>query len=212
MTELPRISGVNHIVVPTSDMQRTLDFYCHVLGLELAATTGLSEDDMSATMVGGQQTPIGSEWKRLYFFDLGGGTMLGFLEFPDLDKRPEASYFKMLWPGSGGSGEPGQKMDHLAFNVESLEDLLFFQRRLREHGYETSDVNAYEATPFVKSVYFYDPNGLALELSTHDRADPRWQTRTPDMFFADPEPLAPNGDGGNARGSPVAAGVRSQSR
>jgi catechol 2,3-dioxygenase-like lactoylglutathione lyase family enzyme len=184
---MPRISGVNHVVVPTSDMQRTLDFYTDVLGLELAATVGTG--DASQVMVPGQQVPVGGDWKRIYFFDLGGGSMLGFLEFPGLDTTPDPSYFQELWPGGRESGPAGQKMDHLAFNVESLDDLLYFQRRLREHGYGASDVNAYEASPFVKSVYFYDPNGLSLEIATYDRADTRWEARTPEMLFADPEPL-----------------------
>jgi catechol 2,3-dioxygenase-like lactoylglutathione lyase family enzyme len=168
-------------------MARTLAFYRELLGLELVGTSGLSDADMSAAQ--GTMTPTGTDWKRLYFFDLGGGTMLGFLEFPALEERLEPSYFKMLWPGTDGSGVPAQKMDHLALNVESLDDLLYFQRRLQEHGYETSELQVLERAPFVKSIYFYDPNGLALELATYDRADPRWETRTPDMFFTDPEPL-----------------------
>jgi catechol 2,3-dioxygenase-like lactoylglutathione lyase family enzyme len=208
---MPRITGVNHIVVSTTDMKRTLDFYQEVLGLELAATTGLSESNMSATKVEGQLAEIGSDWKRLYFFDLGGGIMLGFLEFPTAEGPLPPSYFKMLWPGTEGEGDPAQKMDHLALNVESLDDLLYFQRRLREHGYETSEVQALGATPFVKSVYFYDPNGLALELATYDRADPAWDTRTPDMFFTDPEPLYPNGARSNGEAVPTGTAVHADS-
>jgi catechol 2,3-dioxygenase-like lactoylglutathione lyase family enzyme len=189
MSPAPRISGINHIVLATSDMARTVEFYGEVLGLPIKATTGISDTDQRADQVPGQLAPTGTEWKRFYLFELGNGLLLGFLEFPNEDIHAEPSHFDALWPGAGAQRPIPRKLDHLAFDVEDLDALLAVRARLQERGHAVSAVQALEATPFLKSIYTYDPNGLPIEFATWDRADPRWQQRTPAMFFADPDPL-----------------------
>jgi catechol 2,3-dioxygenase-like lactoylglutathione lyase family enzyme len=186
---MTKIKGINHIVLATSDMARTIEFYRDTLGLPVKSTVGISASDQGTAQIPGMLAPTGTDWKRFYFFELGDGLLLGFLEFPDRDIRPEPSYFDMIWPNDQGLRPIPQKLDHLAFDVEDLGELHELKVRLEAKGYEVSPVQALESTPFLKSIYTYDPNGLPIEFATWDRNDPKWQARTPEMFYTDPEPI-----------------------
>ena len=50
----------------------------------------------------------------------------------------------------------------MSFNLPELRDLFDLQARLREHGVEVTELVDHG---FVQSVYFTDPNGIALEAS-----------------------------------------------
>ncbi len=66
-------------------------------------------------------------------------------------------------PGPAGVPDPRKiQFDHLSFNLpdeKALEDL---RDRLKSHGCEVTDVVDHG---FVRSIYFTDPNGIALEAS-----------------------------------------------
>ena len=116
---------------------------------------------------------------RHYFFELGEGNTLAFFE----------------WPGKieefhKPAGQPAQgrwQFDHLSFNVEDEEALLALKAKLEGHGAEVTRVVDHD---YIQSVYFTDPNGIALEASywvvdptghEPDYADPR--------MFSDPDPV-----------------------
>jgi catechol 2,3-dioxygenase-like lactoylglutathione lyase family enzyme len=182
------IDGFNHLVLVTNDMEKTARFYCDLLGFSIKATVGNTAKEGGLNFKG-QLAPVGDDWTRIYFFGIGERDMLGVLEVPDVDTTADPSHFPALWPeeGTRTSVRP-QKLDHLAFNVADLGRLEALQRRLRDAGITVSDIASIDGPPFVKSIYFYDPNGVALEVATWDLADPAWAERKTRMFH-DPDPI-----------------------
>jgi catechol 2,3-dioxygenase-like lactoylglutathione lyase family enzyme len=177
------ISGFNHVVLVTNDMDKTVRFYRDVLGLKVCATVARE------TRPPGVITRSGDEWSRLYFFELGNGDTLAFAEFQGKDTTAEKSYFSGAWPGEGRPITRLQKMEHIALNVDSLRQLKAVQQRLRKAGFKVSEVQDLKGSPFVKSIYIYDPNGIPLEIATFDKKDPGWRTRKKGDWFRDPNPV-----------------------
>ena len=54
------------------------------------------------------------------------------------------------------------QFDHLSFNVPDEESLLSLRQRLKSADCEVTDVVDHG---FIRSIYFTDPNGIALEAS-----------------------------------------------
>ena len=156
--------GINHLALVTGDMEKTVRFYRDVLGMPLVGTTGNAP---------------GSYPYRHYFFELGAGNTIAFFEWPDM---VEEFHKPVGVPVSGRV-----QFDHVSFNVEDEDALLGLKAMLEGHGVEVTDVVDYQA---IKSIYFTDPNGIALEASfwvtdptgvDHDYTDP--------FFFRDPNPV-----------------------
>jgi catechol 2,3-dioxygenase-like lactoylglutathione lyase family enzyme len=156
------LKGVNHVALVCRDMERTVAFYSGVLGMPLVKTIELP-------FGGGQH----------FFFDIGNGDCLAFFWFPD---APIAA------PGvASAGGMPGApewtsaigSMNHLAFNVDT-ERFDEYVEHLRESGVECSGIlnhddselgftkRPYDGT-FVRSVYFFDPDGILLEFAAWTR-------------------------------------------
>ncbi len=133
--ENPRWRGVNHLALVTPDMDTTVRFYHGVLGMRLVASV------MAGPM-------------RHYFFEIGPENTVAFFEVKGADTF------------SAPAGIPDRlrkaQFDHLAFNVADERSLVDLQERLRAHGCEVTDVIDHG---FVRSVYFSDPHGIALEAS-----------------------------------------------
>jgi catechol 2,3-dioxygenase-like lactoylglutathione lyase family enzyme len=138
-----KVRGVDHLVFNTDDMAATIAFYCNVLGVRLvhAARTPTTVDASGAG-----EPPI--PYLRHYFFDMGQDSLLAFFEYPKGTAK--------------GDRDQVGTMQHCAFHV-SRRDLEAATKRLRAHG-----------VPFVgpldrgirHSIYFYDNNGIRLELTT----------------------------------------------
>ena len=127
------------MVLLTNDMGKTVRFYRDVLGLPLVAAVGNSA----------RGYPY-----RHYFFELGPDTTLAFMEWPG-----------MLEEFHKPAGQPARgrlQFDHVSFDVESEEELLSLQDRLRGDGLDVTEVIDHK---FIHSIYFHDPNGIALEAS-----------------------------------------------
>jgi catechol-2,3-dioxygenase len=79
------------------------------------------------------------------------------------------------------------QFDHLALNVPDEEALHDLRRRLKGEGHDVTDVVDHGA---VRSVYFTDPNGIALEASwwVHDPTLEAPDYGDPDVF-GDPDPV-----------------------
>lgn len=138
--------GVHHLELNTDDMKTTADFYAGVLGMPLIYASrvppglGTGPDNRG-------NPPF--EDIRHYFFDMGNDSILGFFELPK-GAKPK------------GDRDAVAAMQHVSFavNAERAEMLM---ARLREHGVPL--IGPVEAVPGLMSVYFYDPNGIRLELS-----------------------------------------------
>ena len=133
--EPPRWRGVNHLALITPDMDQTVRFYHGVLGMRLVATLAAG--------------PL-----RHYFFEIGPENTVAFFEWAGTE-----TYAK---PAGVTTDKFPMQFDHLSFNLpdeKALEDL---QRRLQAADVEVTRVVDHE---IVRSIYFTDPNGIALEAS-----------------------------------------------
>jgi catechol 2,3-dioxygenase-like lactoylglutathione lyase family enzyme len=156
--------GINHLALVSSDMARTVEFYSAVLGMPLIKTIDL---------------PHGMG--QHFFFDVGNGDCLAFFWFPNApDAQPGiASATKGMLPGPSAHGS----MNHVAFNVP-VEKMDAYHEKLLAKGIECSRVINHDDSPmqaslektpttFVQSIYFYDPDGIALEFAAWTRALPQ---------------------------------------
>jgi catechol 2,3-dioxygenase-like lactoylglutathione lyase family enzyme len=135
-SEQPRWRGINHLALITNDMDATVRFYHGVLGARLVAT-------------------IGTPGFRHYFFDFGPQQTVAFFEYRDVELES--------WAKPAGVPDPrATQFDHLSFNLPDEQALEALQQRLKEHGCEVTDVVDHDV---MRSIYFTDPNGIALEAS-----------------------------------------------
>jgi catechol 2,3-dioxygenase-like lactoylglutathione lyase family enzyme len=156
-----RWRGINHLALVTNDMDATVRFYHGVLGARLIAT-------------------IGTDSFRHYFFEIGEQNTVAFFEYRGADIEPFAK-------PAGIPDKRAPQFDHVSFNVADEEALLSLRSRLKSADCEVTDVVDHG---FIRSVYFTDPSGIALEASCwvvdgtsrdSDYADRR--------FFSDPTPV-----------------------
>jgi len=158
----PRWRGINHLALVTNDMDATVRFYVGVLGARLVAT-------------------IGTRSFRHYFFEIGTANTLAFFEYHG---APIDEFAKP----AGIPDSRAIQFDHLALDLvdeQALEDL---RRRLKEAGCDVTDVVDHG---FIRSIYFTDPNGIALEASwwVLDPTGHEALSFDDDRLFADGDPV-----------------------
>jgi catechol 2,3-dioxygenase-like lactoylglutathione lyase family enzyme len=160
--EAPRWRGINHLALITNDMDATVRFYHGVLGARLVA-------DLAAP-----------GHFRHYFFELGAENTIAFFEYTN---HPVEAFAK-----PAGIPDPRAiQFDHVSFNLPDEDALLNLRSRLKASGSEVTDVVDHG---FLRSVYFTDPNGIALEASCWI-VDPtgRPADYADEGLFADPDPV-----------------------
>jgi catechol 2,3-dioxygenase-like lactoylglutathione lyase family enzyme len=145
------------------DMARTVEFYRDTLGLPLVKTIEL---------------PMGLG--QHFFFDIGNGDCLAFFWFRDAPPPAPGLAAPTALPGVGDFTTAIGSMNHLAFHVPA-DDIDGYVARLRQRGVECTEVlhhddsewgvaKAMHPGVFVKSVYFFDPDGICLEFAAWTRA------------------------------------------
>ena len=156
-----RWRGINHLALVTNDMDATVRFYHGVLGARLIAT-------------------IGTPYFRHYFFEIAPQNSVAFFEYA----RSASSAFSK----PAGIPDPrAAQFDHLSFNVADEDALLALRERLKSAHCEVTDVVDHG---FIRSVYFNDPNGIALEASWWVLdATARDSDYGDDRLFADQDPV-----------------------
>ena len=161
LPEAPHWRGVNHLALVTPDMDATVRFYAGVLGMRVVATT------MAGPM-------------RHYFFEINPQNTIAFFEVEGAETFDKGA----------GSPPPNHipiQMDHLSFNLPDEASLEQLRKRILAAGSEVTEVVDHG---FIRSVYFTDPNGIALEASywvvdgTGREAD-----LTDHALFDDPNPV-----------------------
>jgi catechol 2,3-dioxygenase-like lactoylglutathione lyase family enzyme len=162
------IRGVNHIALVCSDMARTVDFYANVLGMPLIKTIDL---------------PNGAG--QHFFFDIGNGDSLAFFWFRDAPASSPGIASAGHLPTSGKSMVSAHgSMNHLALNVPVDKIEAYYERLVAKglkpgvilnHDDSEKQVSLEETpTTFVRSIYFFDPDGICLEFAAWTREiDPR---------------------------------------
>ncbi|MDE0136047.1 MAG: VOC family protein [Acidimicrobiaceae bacterium] len=136
-------NGVNHLALSTRDMKGQLAFWCDVLGLPLKALYWMHGVD--GTYHG--------------FVELAPDSYVAFVQHPDNAKDIELGVTH-----AGGPGEPvtAGTMQHVAFNVDTFEDLMALRDRIRDRGVQVFGPIDHG---FIQSIYFAGPEGLALEVA-----------------------------------------------
>ena len=150
--------GVNHLALVCSDMERTVDFYSNVLGMPLIKTIEL---------------PAGMG--QHFFFDMGNGDSLAFFWFPNAPERAPGIASPSALPGVGDLETAVASMNHVAFDVPA-DKIEAYRDKLIAAGVECSPVLNHDRSVwgvskevtddvFIRSVYFFDPDGILLELA-----------------------------------------------
>jgi catechol 2,3-dioxygenase-like lactoylglutathione lyase family enzyme len=194
-----RINGFSHIAIIVRDMDESVSFYRDLLGLKVVKTNGrFNPKRLAKAMESAGGAVVENVYTRQYFFELGNSELLTMYEVSHAARTTDAALvYPLLWPSDGPAAPNAkpQKMDHLAFNVESRDDLVWFQAHLRAAGVTVSEIEervrdtAQGFPKFVKSIYFYDPSGITLEIATLDLHDPDWENYDFSEWLTDPAPV-----------------------
>lgn len=138
----PRLGAIHHAAFRCRDGEETRAFYEDVLGLPLRAA-----------LAPGQEPGTGQDVDFLHlFFELGGGQFLAFFDVP---KGANPEKFKAKW---------GMDL-HVALQVASRDDMMAFKTRLDHAGVPCFGPIDHA---FVHSIYFFDPNGINVEITCRD--------------------------------------------
>lgn len=159
-TTTPVWRGINHLALVTSDMDATVRFYHGVLGAQIVATVGTPDF-------------------RHYFFEFGPQCTVAFFEYANLTLEPFAT--------PAGIPDPRKaQFDHLALNLPDEAALHSLRQRLLDAKCEVTEIVDHG---FIRSVYFTDPHGIALEASwwVHDVTNHSGTGE--DSVFGDPNPV-----------------------
>ena len=143
MEKLQRPNNIHHQAFLCRDAEQTRWFYEEVMGFKLVAALDFESSP-------GSGEPL--EYMHL-FFEMGNGDHLAFFDIPDDVDEEKFSY-------TSGFDQ------HLAFEADTLEELESWKNHLNDKvGWASEPINH----GFVHSIYFYDPNGLALEITCRDK-------------------------------------------
>jgi glyoxylase I family protein len=145
--ELPRtkaaaaipIHGLHHFAYRCRDAEETRHFYEDILGMPLWHI--IQSDHVPST---GEYCPY-----THIFFRMTDGSCVAFFDLGD-DIAAEPSPNTPSW------------VNHLALRVDTVEHLEKIKAELEAHGIEVIGVTDHH---IFKSIYFFDPNGIRLELS-----------------------------------------------
>lgn len=136
-----KTGGVDHLALVTDDMKATMDFYSRVLRMQLV--------HVRRVPYAGERGQPPYDNLRHYFFNMGGDQLLAFFEYPK----------DVEW----GDRDKLGGMQHVAFFV-AREDMDPLVEHIRSCGVEVAGPMSLGERFW--SAYFFDPNGIRLELAT----------------------------------------------
>jgi glyoxylase I family protein len=133
------VNGLHHFAYRCRDAEETRQFYEGVLGLPLYHI--IQSDYVPST---GEYCPY-----THIFFRRTDGSFVAFFDLGD-DAAADPSPNTPNW------------VNHLALRVDTVAELEQTKARLEAHGVEVIGVTDHH---IFKSIYFFDPNGIRLELT-----------------------------------------------
>jgi len=133
------IHQLHHYAYRAKDAEETRHFYEDILGLPLYHI--IQSDVVPST---GEYCPY-----THFFFRLQDGSFIAFFDLGD-DQAAEPSPNTPKW------------VNHISFRVDSIQALQDMKARLEAHGVEVLGVTDHH---IFHSIYFFDPNGVRLELT-----------------------------------------------
>jgi catechol 2,3-dioxygenase-like lactoylglutathione lyase family enzyme len=132
---------LSHVAYMTRDTAATTDFYARILGMELV--NAVLDDAIPST---GEPVPYFHS-----FFRMADGSTIAFFEAPELPPLadpPHAAY---------------DTFQHLAMQVDSTDEVDEWHTWLEACGVEVLGPVDHK---IIYSIYFHDPSGLRLEITT----------------------------------------------
>ena len=142
---------LNHAAWVMQDAAATADFYTRIMGMEVAST------------VFGDRIPSTGDSIPYFhiFFRMRDGSTLAFFEAPGL-------------PAPAPHSHPGYDIfNHIALQAANREEVLEWHAWLVAQGVEVVGPTDHG---IILSIYFHDPDGLRLEITTP--LDPDWNRHT----------------------------------
>ena len=149
MSKNIKVNGINHLALSTSNMKEQITFFTDVLGMRLVA---------------------------LYWMHVVEGCWHGFLEMNENSAlafvfNPANAEAKIqpgvTQPTNMTAGSAPGTMQHVALNVDTLEELLNIRDRIRSRGV---NVNGPIDHGMCHSIYFHGPEDISLEVATYGNA------------------------------------------
>jgi glyoxylase I family protein len=133
------VQQLHHYAYRAKDAEETRHFYEDILGLPLYHI--IQSDYVPST---GEYCPY-----THFFFRLQDGSFIAFFDLGN-DEAALPSPNTPLW------------VNHISFRVDTVADLEAMKARLEADGIEVLGVTDHH---IFKSIYFFDPNGVRLELT-----------------------------------------------
>ena len=133
------IQHIHHVAYRCKDAYATVKWYEQHLGMKFVLA--IAENEVPSTKAPDPYMHV--------FLDAGQGNVLAFFELPSQ-------------PPMDRDRNTPDWVQHIAFKVGSMDELLATKARLQAAGIEV--IGPTNHTIF-KSIYFFDPNGHRLELA-----------------------------------------------
>ena len=136
-----KIQRIHHVAYRCNDAKETVEFYQNILGMDFQLA--IAEDQVPSTKEPDPYMHV--------FLDAGQGNVLAFFEIPNS-------------PPMGRDENTPDWVQHIAFEVESVEALIAAKARVEEAGLGVVGPTNHG---IFQSIYFFDPNGHRLELAAN---------------------------------------------
>lgn len=146
---MSRPNGVHHLAISTADIKTQIEFFSDVLGCELVALYWMH----------------GAKGAWHGFMRLNDHSYVAFVQLEankDIEPIPGVTH-----AGNGAGTSAGGTMQHVAFNVDTYDELLFVRDRIRSRGVNVMGPIHHG---MCDSIYFAGPEGLTLEVATSEAA------------------------------------------
>ena len=140
-----KVKKIHHVAYRCNDAKQTVAFYRDVLGMDYLLA--FAENEVPSTKEPDPYMHV--------FLDAGNGNVMAFFELPNS-------------PQMGRDPNTPEWVQHIAFSLETMEDLGEAKLRLEEHGL---DVLGPVDHGLFESIYFFDPNGHRLEFAVDKGTD-----------------------------------------
>ncbi|WP_405242632.1 VOC family protein [Lentisalinibacter salinarum] len=139
------LKRIHHVAYRCRDAKETVEFYQRVLDMDFLLA--IAEDEVPSTKEPDPYMHV--------FLDAGMGNVLAFFEIPNS-------------PEMGRDPNTPSWVQHIAFEVESMDELLRLKKKAEDEGLEV--VGPTDHSLF-QSIYFFDPNGHRLEIAANTATD-----------------------------------------
>jgi lactoylglutathione lyase len=151
------IQRIHHVAYRCRSAKETVEWYGKHLDMNFVLA--IAEDQVPSTKAPDPYMHV--------FLDAGQGNVLAFFELPNS-------------PPMGRDENTPYWVQHIAFKVGSVDELLETKTRLEAAGIEVIGPTDHA---IFKSIYFFDPNGHRLELAA-DTATPAQMQRLDEVKWA----------------------------